>query len=458
MIKTKLTTFLTRPLVFRVRSNFRCIHNLYCRVIQPLMKSLPTTHQSINEEQLDLNRARRVWQYFSLTIFAWLSFTVLFPLLGYPEVLPHHVITLSCFGSVFLWFRGDPNSSRERTTWITHCFIGIHTVSIFVIGLASPDLESALCAIPFGTTIAFLLLGRRQAIPWLVASIMAYVTYPLIIDGLSASLPPSPNFVDGVVKIGGAVVIFICLCQFEQLYQLRSANLVQLSQDLEELAKTDALTGLPNRFWLNKEIANATKEASLSNSNLALLVLDMDGFKKINDTLGHTTGDEALIEEATRLNQADIPNATVARLGGDEFCMLIRDIADPEQAATLGMQLHAKLCEPYQLASVTSHLGASIGVALFPDDALTPDVLLAYADTAMYHAKENHLPLSFYNPEQTAKVCDRARRVLPCVSTANRHSNGHGSRRRSTFALEARRQNHSALRIHPSPRIEPANY
>ena len=370
------------------------------------MKSLPTTHQSINEEQLDLSRARRVWQYFGVTIVAWISFTVLFPLLGYPEVLPHHFIALSCFGGVYLWFRGDDISSRERTTWFTHCFIGIHAISIFFIALASPDLESNLCALPFGTTIAFLLLGRREAIPWLVVSIMAYVIYPLLTHGFTASLPPSPIFMDGVVKTGGAIVIFVCLCQFEQLYQRRSADLVQLSQNLKALATTDALTGLPNRFWLNEEITNATKEVSPSSTNLALLVLDMDGFKKINDTLGHTVGDEALIEVAARLKQINIPNAAVARLGGDEFCMLIHDVTDRGQVEELGMQLHAALCQPYELVNVTSHLGVSIGVAFFPDDALTPEVLLTYADTAMYHAKENHLPLSFYNPEQTAKVVE----------------------------------------------------
>jgi len=370
------------------------------------MKSLPTTHQSINEEQLDLSRARRVWQYFGVTIVAWISFTVLFPLLGYPEVLPHHFIALSCFGGVYLWFRGDDISSRERTTWFTHCFIGIHAISIFFIALASPDLESNLCALPFGTTMAFLLLGRREAIPWLVVSIMAYVIYPLLTHGFTASLPPSPIFMDGVVKTGGAIVIFVCLCQFEQLYQRRSADLVQLSQNLKALATTDALTGLPNRFWLNEEITNATKEVSPSSTNLALLVLDMDGFKKINDTLGHTVGDEALIEVAARLKQNNIPNAAVARLGGDEFCMLIHDVTDRGQVEELGMQLHAALCQPYELVNVTSHLGVSIGVAFFPDDALTPEVLLTYADTAMYHAKENHLPLSFYNPEQTAKVVE----------------------------------------------------
>ena len=190
------------------------------------------------------------------------------------------------------------------------------------------------------------------------------------------------------------------------LYKHRSADLIKLSRDLEELATTDALTGLPNRLWLNKEIADAVDEALLSDRKIALLVLDMDGFKKINDTLGHTIGDEALSEVATRLKRVCTSNTTVARLGGDEFCIVIRDVADREHAAELGMQLHAKLCEPYQFASVTSHLGVSIGVAFFPDDAITPEVLLTYADTAMYHAKENHLSLSFYEPEQTAKAVE----------------------------------------------------
>ena len=121
------------------------------------------------------------------------------------------------------------------------------------------------------------------------------------------------------------------------LYKHRSADLIKLSRDLEELATTDALTGLPNRLWLNKEIADAVDEALLLDRKIALLVLDMDGFKKINDTLGHTIGDEALSEVATRLKRVCTSNTTVARLGGDEFCIVIRDVADREHAAELGM-------------------------------------------------------------------------------------------------------------------------
>jgi len=370
------------------------------------MQKPKTTHQFINQEQLDLGRARCVWQHFSVVIGGWLSFSILFPVLGYPFVWPHHVIALACFALVYLWFRDDRNSSRQRAIAITYSYLTVHSVGIFSVALTSPDLQSILFALPFGTTIAFMLLGRRASVPWLLVSLLAYVVYPMIIYGVEAGVSSPAIFVDATLKFGATLVLFACLCQFELLYVSRASKLVKLSQRLEALASTDALTGLANRFQVNEEIDQALANAARNQTQLALLVLDMDGFKQINDVLGHGIGDEALTEIASRLTEVVPSEALVGRLGGDEFCVLMRDIPSQEAAEKLSKQLHESLCVEYELANVTCNLGTSIGVAFYPEDAQASQDLLAFADTAMYHAKENHQAFAKYDVEQTSRVAE----------------------------------------------------
>jgi len=370
------------------------------------MQNFKTTHQFVNQEQLDLGRAGRVWQYFSVVIGGWLSFSILFPALGYSFVWLHHVIALVCFALVYLWFRGDRNSSRQRAIAITYSYLAVHSVGIFSVALTSPELQSSLFALPFGTTIAFMLLGRRASVPWLLVSLLAYVAYPMILYGVEASLSSSAVFVDATLKFGSTLVLFVCLCQFELLYVSRASKLVKLSQGLEALASTDALTGLANRFQVNEEINQALEDAARNQTQLALLVLDMDGFKQINDVLGHGIGDEALVEIASRLTNVVPSETLVGRLGGDEFCVLMRDISSHDAAEDLSRQLHEALCVEYELANVTFSLGASIGVAFYPEDAQASQDLLAFADTAMYHAKENHQAFANYDVEQTTRVAE----------------------------------------------------
>ena len=370
------------------------------------MDSSQPTNQFVNHEQLDLIRVRRVWQYFAVLVLAWISFTVMFPILGYPGVLAHHFWALSCFALVYLWFRDDKNFSRARAERMAFCYLAIHSIAIFAIGLTSPDLQSTLLALPFGTTIAFMLLGRRASVPWLIVSLLAFIAYPIIVYGWQAFMPPSPLFMDSVMKCGAATVIFICFCNFELLYLRHNEELVKLSHNLETLATTDALTGLPNQFQFNKNLAHEIARASKKKTNLALTLLDMDGFKQLNDTLGHSVGDEALVEIAARLKSTTKQNTTVARLGGDEFCVILSDVKNRAHVESLTQQLHDLLCQDYALTNVDCQLGASIGIAFYPDDADHPEQLLAYADTAMYHAKENHLPFACYDTEQTVRVVE----------------------------------------------------
>jgi diguanylate cyclase (GGDEF)-like protein/PAS domain S-box-containing protein len=175
--------------------------------------------------------------------------------------------------------------------------------------------------------------------------------------------------------------------------QQRFAMFTDISHKIEaqnmiwHQANYDFLTGLPNRqmFYnrLNIEIENARQTAGL----LAILFIDIDRFKEINDTLGHDAGDLVIIEAATRLKDCVRDTDTVARLGGDEFTIILSKLVDPLHIQKILQKILTSLSEPYQLHSQAVHTSVSIGVTLYPNDATTVEGLLKNADQAMYDAK-----------------------------------------------------------------------
>jgi len=153
------------------------------------------------------------------------------------------------------------------------------------------------------------------------------------------------------------------------------------------LAHHDALTDLPNRnlFW--DRIGQALREAKRRNGGAAVLWLDLDGFKAVNDQFGHAAGDALLQQVAQRLKSRIRDSDTVARLGGDEFAVIMPDISTPEGAVRIAEGLVASLAEAFHLPQGTTHVSASIGVALYPTHAETVENLVQCADAAMYSAK-----------------------------------------------------------------------
>ncbi len=158
---------------------------------------------------------------------------------------------------------------------------------------------------------------------------------------------------------------------------------------LEHLAHFDVLTQLPNRSLLADRMAMALAQARRSGDELAVALLDLDGFKPINDTFGHDTGDLILIEVAARLRAALREVDTVARLGGDEFVLVISGFADKAECQRTLTRILAALVKPYPAASTKVTLSGSIGVTFFPDDDADPDTLIRHADQAMYVAKQS---------------------------------------------------------------------
>lgn len=161
-----------------------------------------------------------------------------------------------------------------------------------------------------------------------------------------------------------------------------------LEEHLKKMAHYDVLTGLPNRALFHDRLHQAVSEALRRQSRLAILFVDLDNFKPVNDTLGHDMGDLLLQQAAGRLRECVRESDTVARMGGDEFTIIIADVQESEDATIVAAKVLASLAAPFVLKDRECIIGASIGVAVYPDHGSDPEILIKHADAAMYIAKE----------------------------------------------------------------------
>ncbi len=175
---------------------------------------------------------------------------------------------------------------------------------------------------------------------------------------------------------GGFVTIYIDITERKRA-----------EEQIRNLALQDALTRLPNRLNLNEQIERALQRAQEQDEAFALLFLDLDGFKAVNDSLGHDAGDELLIQVSARLQECVRETDTIARLGGDEFVILLRDIGSGSVAKTIAGEIIASIAQPFRLSASTARIGTSIGIALYPAHGDNREALLKAADEAMYVAK-----------------------------------------------------------------------
>ena len=180
----------------------------------------------------------------------------------------------------------------------------------------------------------------------------------------------------------------------------------QMSLLREHEAAHDALTGLPNRTSLRFSIEEALARHRHDREPFGLLLIDMDDFKRINDTLGHHVGDDLLIRFAERLRAAVRPDDEVARLGGDEFAVIVRAAAEPA-VRSIAERIRASLFDPIELHGLSLDIELSIGIAICPDHGLDGDTLLRRADVAMYSAKETHVGIECYAIERDRNSADR---------------------------------------------------
>jgi len=170
----------------------------------------------------------------------------------------------------------------------------------------------------------------------------------------------------------------------------------------------DPLTELPNRLLFQDRLRQAIAHAKRSSDQLAIMFMDVDHFKNLNDSLGHHMGDIFLHQLATQLTQIIRIEDTVSRMGGDEFTILLTQISSEADAASIANKILTLFKTPFDLGGHNIHLGASVGIALYPNDGDNPDTLIRNADTAMYHAKEQgRNNYQFFTTEMESRVRER---------------------------------------------------
>jgi diguanylate cyclase (GGDEF)-like protein len=181
-------------------------------------------------------------------------------------------------------------------------------------------------------------------------------------------------------------ILFWFVWQSRQKEQ-QLAELFNSTSKLRAFANNDDLTGLPNRRLLEDRMAQAQKTAKRTQSVVAILFLDLDHFKAVNDVHGHDVGDQLLKLVAERLTQLLRAEDTVARVGGDEFVVLLPDLSDEKQAIVAAEKIVSELVKPFIVANHVLQLGASVGIAIYPDHDADLNNLIKFADSAMYAAK-----------------------------------------------------------------------
>jgi len=200
---------------------------------------------------------------------------------------------------------------------------------------------------------------------------------------------------------GGRVIGSVCV--FRDVSEARA-----MVEQMAHSAQHDFLTGLPNRVLLNDRIDQAIALAQRNQNKAALLFMDLNGFKHINDSLGHQTGDKLLQSVANRLRDCIRAPDTVSRQGGDEFVVLLQGVTRPEDAAIAAQRLLSSLAETFVLGHNNLHMTTSIGLSLYPDDGLDAETLIKNADTAMYQAKEHcRQGFQFFKAEMTVRAVER---------------------------------------------------
>ncbi len=204
------------------------------------------------------------------------------------------------------------------------------------------------------------------------------------------------------VLTGAALLCAITLISFSQ-FPLRALR--RAEADLHFQADHDALTGLPNRSAFRRRLVEAKSRADHAASPLAVMFLDLDDFKAVNDTMGHAGGDALLRDAAARIRAAVRVGDVAARLGGDEFAIVLENVGSPEDAARVSTALLEKFKEPFSISGRRHDLSCSIGISMYPMDHGDPDQLLGFANIALHECKRaGRSNFVFYSPSMQAQI------------------------------------------------------
>ncbi|HWW80385.1 MAG TPA: EAL domain-containing protein [Steroidobacteraceae bacterium] len=288
------------------------------------------------------------------------------------------IAIVASFAALWLFFRlRRGNSVLMRLARIGAAFVmGLAISGMHYTGMAASRFSPGSFCIGAGTTDQRW-LALTIAVP--AMAVLAITTILLVYDG-----------------------------HLESRTRKHNAQLEKANAQLEHAATHDALTGLPNRVLLADRLAQATAQSERYSRGFAVMVVDLDRFKSINDSLGHIAGDDLLKEMASRLRQQLRKADTLARLGGDEFVLVLNEISGPHDAESVASKVLAGMAQPVTLSGLEVQISASIGISVFPEDGVDAETLLQHADAAMYHAKKNgRSAFQFFAPVMNAFARER---------------------------------------------------
>ncbi len=304
----------------------------------------------------------------------------------------------------------DPGDTRRLERWyevgaFSYAFlVGIIAAATIALRL-DPGLQLIMVsyAIAYGAAIA----ARNAGSPMIAIGQLFLALLPLIIV-----CALSGDVVHGIMAVTTLLLlpamVSITFNVFEVLREsIAAADTSQKMADkMRDLARTDVVTGLSNRAGLNHEMVEKLMTMG-KDQMLALFWLDLDKFKEVNDTLGHPIGDRVLSEVARRLRQVAPHDATVARFGGDEF-IIASEVESREACERLAARLQETISIPIRIDGELLDIGASMGVALLPEDGVDLDTVMQSADLSLYHAKVNgRNQISFFDPSMTRNLMRR---------------------------------------------------
>ncbi|MDO9265766.1 MAG: EAL domain-containing protein, partial [Sulfurimonas sp.] len=215
-------------------------------------------------------------------------------------------------------------------------------------------------------------------------------------------------FIRWISIMATILLVIIIVVLIYKLINRYTAELRMQKNILDYQAHYDLLTGLSNRILFNDRLEQAVEKGKRQKSKFALFFIDLDRFKQINDSLGHSIGDKVLQIIAKRLQLVMRKEDSISRLGGDEFTVLVQDLKEVTDASLLAQKIISSLSEPINIENHTLYVTTSIGISIFPNDGISANNLLKYADAAMYKAKEEGKNnFQYYSSEMTEKAFER---------------------------------------------------
>jgi len=377
------------------------------------------------ERKLSEERLNRVPRYCLINSVAWGAYGIYYSFVG---------IWASAFWCGFVGFLAGALFLRSRRVaeqrrLIANICITLTTLGLMVesanSGYSISDSPFFFCALPI---LAAHQLGFRFAIFWTCIALACIFVLDLVcVPGMTPIFRPPSVFDKFLLQVGVVLVICSISLQAEshfkryisELYltgrELREQQLslieakrklTQRAAMLRDLAEFDQLSGLPNRYQFHTYLLDSLKQADKDKTQVGLLLIDLDGFKEINDTLGHACGDLVLSEVGERLSMATKGDVFVARWGGDEFTAVI-NACRQDRLREIAQSIEIALSKPMLIDANHLSLEASIGAALYPNHSENADELLTFADTAMYEAKSSGAGFAIYKKRMTEKIAKR---------------------------------------------------